>query len=460
MAKRSITERQRAWLTGELVIWRDRALVADEVARRILDLYDTSTEIADRRHSKAILTLMGLAALLVGLAALLLVGYNWNDLGRGVKLAIVFGVIIGTHAGALALRYRWQARALSEAVLLLACLFYGAGIWLIAQIFHINAHYPDGVWWWAVGVLPIALCLDTLLLHVLLAGLLAIWAGLEVINFSHLGAWLFGRWSGWPNAAVSLPLIAFPGLMWAYRKQSPATIGLYAPLVAWWVILQPFAWRWSANPTYFIGTVGALFLVAAESHPRGSRFAVPYRLYGCLLAGGALVPLSFYDVNIDRFGDRASYTQPLALLLLTAVTLSVAWAFRRSAAAWTSSSEEGSGLDRRWMPAGLALAMVLLSWPQDPEAPSTAQAVLSTVLANAAMLAGALWLTAIGLREDRARPFAAGVGYFLLWAVLRYVDLFGDVGGMLGASAMFFLCGATLFGVASYWRRRRGTRHD
>jgi hypothetical protein len=84
---------------------------------------------------------------------------------------------------------------------------------------------------------------------------------------------------------------------------------------------------------------------------------------------------------------------------------------------------------------------------------------MPTILANIAMVVLALWLIQVGLREDRGRPFTAGVLYFLLWAVLRYIDLFGDLGGMLGASAMFFLCGATLFGVATYWRKRKVVRH-
>jgi hypothetical protein len=86
----------------------------------------------------------------------------------------------------------------------------------------------------------------------------------------------------------------------------------------------------------------------------------------------------------------------------------------------------------------------------------TGAALLPTILANVAMVGCAFWLMRIGLREDRGRPFAAGVLYFLLWAVLRYADLFGDFGGMLGAALMFFLCGAALFGVASYWRHRKG----
>ena len=118
-------------------------------------------------------------------------------------------------------------------------------------------------------------------------------------------------------------------------------------------------------------------------------------------------------------------------------------------------------LQRQWLPFGLLLLMAFMSlWTAafsdlDLEAAN----VIPAVLANAAMVGAAYWLMSLGLREDRGIPFAAGVAYFLLWSVLRYIDLFGDFGGMLGAALMFFLCGAALFGVAFYWRRRKELRH-
>jgi hypothetical protein len=100
------------------------------------------------------------------------------------------------------------------------------------------------------------------------------------------------------------------------------------------------------------------------------------------------------------------------------------------------------------------LMVVLLLWRS-----LAAEPLLPTIIANIAMILLAVWLMALGLREDRGQPFAAGVLYFLLWAVVRYVDLFGDFGGMLGAAIMFFLCGGALFGVAWYWRGRKQLQH-
>ena len=202
MSKRVITAKQRAWLLDELNVWRRDAIVSDEQSRRITDLYEGAGELAERGRSRAVFTLMAAAATLVGLAALLLIGYNWDQLDRLTKLAMVLGTIAVTHAIGFSLRYGRNARAGSEAVFFLGCLFYGAGIWLVAQVFHINAHYPDGLWWWAVGVLPFALCLETRLLHALVVGILAVWVGQEILNFSYLGGWFFGRWNAHPQRRV------------------------------------------------------------------------------------------------------------------------------------------------------------------------------------------------------------------------------------------------------------------
>lgn len=444
MPKRAITPKQRAWLLDELSLWRREAIVTEEQAQQIADQYEGTGELAERGRSRSVFILMSAAATLVGLAALLLIGYNWDQLSRETKLATVLGVIAATHAAGFSLRYQRNARPLSETVFFLGCLFYGAGIWLVAQAFHINAHYPDGIWWWAVGVLPFALCLETRLLHALLVGLLALWAGTEVLNFGHLGGWLFGRWNSLPNGAYSLPLLALPGIVWAYRKQSVATLNLYVPLLAWWTVLQVFAWHLGGNPFYFVGGVGALLLVIAEAHAEGSRFAIPYRHYGSLLVGGVLVPLSFHSLNKHLVGHWGELAGPPALLAVLAVAIALVTAQRT-----------GSRLSRQAIPLGIALLMALLPLL----AAASHSSVVPTVLINLAMLGGAFWLMQIGLREDRGRPFGAGVLYFLLWAVLRYVDLFGNFGGMRGAALMFFLCGGALFGVARYWQGRKEVRY-
>src|SRR5690349_5542540 len=397
MSKRAINPKQRSWLLAELSVWQRDALISEPQARRITDLYEGAGELAERGRSRSVFILMSAAAMLVGLAALLLIGYNWDHIDRWTKLAIVLVTIGVTHAIGFSLRYQRKAGSLSETVFFLGCLFYGAGIWLVAQVFHINAHYPDGFWWWAVGILPFALCLETRLLHTLLVGVLAAWAGTEILKF--------GRWDILPNGAFSLPLLALPGIVWSYRRQSVQTLSLYVPLLAWWAVLQIFAWHLGGNPIYFVGSIGALLLVIAECHPLGSRFAIPYRYYGALLVGGTLIPLSFFQLNQELSGKFLGRVGPSALLAVMAFAIVLITQRTRK--------EPGSAVglaaipNRQAIPLGISMLMALLPFLA-AALHGTGAVVVPTLLVNAAMVAGAFWLMQVGLEEDRGRPFGAG----------------------------------------------------
>jgi uncharacterized membrane protein len=161
-----------------------------------------------------------------------------------------------------------------------------------------------------------------------------------------------------------------------------------------------------------------------------------------------LLPLSFYSLNKHLVGDWTSRVGPP--LILGLVGLAVVFATYRTIPR------------RQAIPLGLALLMAVLPFMSAGCSSSScadAAALLPTVLINVAMVAGAFWLMQIGLREDRGRPFGAGVLYFLVWSVMRYVDLFGNFGGMLGAALMFFTCGGALFVVARYWQGRKEVRY-
>lgn len=463
MNDRPITDSNRRWLDGELEAWSQAGLIAPDQALGIRTCYEPLAKSGHRKQDQARFAVQGLAALMVGLALLLLIGYNWEALHWGAKLAMIFGVVAGTHAAAFYLRTNTAAQRSSELLFFLGCLFYGAGIWLVAQVFHLDSHYPDGVWWWAVGVLPFAICLDTILLHALLVGLLGLWAGMEVLNFAHLSPFWF--WSWWPNGAYSLPLLAAPGFVWAYRRGALATLGLYVALLAWWIVLQAFAWRLEWQSIYLVGLVGAMFFVIAENHRHGSRMAIPYRAYGVLMLGGALIPASFYSFQQEigrEWNYRSTSAPAFVQLILFGVVIAALVAFTfllRPLGAGGDArpfARLQELLKRQWIPFAFVAAMAALATIGVTPGFSP---LLPTVIANVAMLGFAIWIMQLGLREERGRLFTAGVLYFLLWTILRYADLFGQYGGMLGAALMFFLCGAALWGLASVWGKRKEIVH-
>lgn len=464
LTRRPISEHERLWLDRELNHWREAGILQDGQSEKILACYESLAERGQRKHSLARFALQSIAAFLVGLAVLLVIGYNWDSLHWVAKLALIFSTVTGTHALGFYLLQFAQKKRLAEIVFFLGCLFYGAGIWLVAQVFHLSSHYPDGVWWWALGVLPFALCLDTLLLHLLFAGLLALWAGMEVINFPFRSPmWL---WYWWPNSAFSLPLLAAPGLLWAYRKGSAAAVGLYVLLLTWWVVLQAIAWHLEWQALYLMGAVGAMFFIVAENHRHGSALAVPYRIYGTLMVAAALLPPSFADFHPRSALWHSHRRGPGPELFVTLVLFFVVGASLAAFSYLLRPLDEQSRqhpfarlyevLRRQWFPFGLVLVMAALS-VLGVFAPLGNPVAI--ILANVAMIAFAIWLMRIGLREERGPLFSAGVVYFLTWSVCRYIDLFGDAGGMLGAALMFFLCGAALFGLAMFWGKRKEQRH-
>lgn len=463
MSKRSISQSQRQWLLDELGWWRDAGIMTAGQSDSILDQYESVEEAEVSHGSHAVNVLMGAAATLVAAGVLLLISFNWDAMHDAAKLAMIFTTILGTYYAAFRVRQPEHA-GFSNVLFFLGAFFYGAGIWLVAQIFNLNAHYPDGFWWWALGVLPLAICLESALLHALLVGLLATWCGSEMLGFGEMGFRFWWRWQHIPNGAFLLPVLAAPGMLWAYRRQQAGLLYLYVPLVTWWLCLQSIAWQsvwhWSHNPIFFIAAVGGLLLIVAEGHPPGSKLAIPYRALGVLLVGAMLIPLTFKDVHEVRhwgYGRSESaiigaLLQGVAILVLMVIAVGIVL---RLQGRWNSASDLAAAtkatIKRQWIPVGVTSMMAFFSlWHGLANEP-----YLPTLLANAAMFAFSIWLMLVGLREDRGRPFGAGVLYFLLWTVMRYFDLFGQLGGMLGGAMLFFLCGAFLFAMALYWKRRK-----
>ncbi len=465
MSLRPLDDRQREWLTAELAFWRERQLVDDATAQRILAEYESTSDTSQRKRSVAQVALMGVAATFVGLALLLIVAYNWAELPDAAKLIAVFSSVLGTNGLAFYLRFVAGRRGLSEVVFLLAALFYGAGIVLVADVFHLGGHPPDAIWWWALGVIPIALVLDSPLVHVLIVALLATWTGVEIFGFRQRHSWF---WSAWPNNALSLPLLAIPGIAWAYRRGSTLGLGLYLAVSAWWLVLQTVAWNHERYSVVLVGLLGPMFLILAENHRVGNPLAVPYRFWGVWLTGGSLIPLSYVEFHRTWWYWYRRDTEYEALAIAAAAAIWVALL----AACGTLLKPLGEAPDakpfarlisvarRQWPPLAMSAVMIfcalfVASNTGEHSGEVLPGAWVPTLLCNAAMVGLAIWLMHVGLREERGRTFAVGVCYIMLWSMLRYFDLFSDFGGVLGAAALFLLCGVTLFGLAMWWGRRK-----
>ncbi len=96
--------RHLRWLKQEVAHWSADGLIDKTLAQRILARYP---DAADRGWGRLIFSAIG--AMLVGFGVILFFAYNWQDIPKAAKLALVLGALGAAHGGAMALARRSNA---------------------------------------------------------------------------------------------------------------------------------------------------------------------------------------------------------------------------------------------------------------------------------------------------------------------------------------------------------------
>ena len=145
-------------LRREVLEWERDGTVSPEQAQAILARYpeDSADYEAARRRQALVVGFSILGAALLGLGVITFFAANWDEIPRAVKLgALIVGVLLSYGAG----YFLWQRlgyAAVGNALVLLGCIIYGAGVHLIGQIYHVPVEHPDLTAYWFLGVIPLA----------------------------------------------------------------------------------------------------------------------------------------------------------------------------------------------------------------------------------------------------------------------------------------------------------------
>jgi uncharacterized membrane protein len=202
----------RRKLAHEIESWLKEGLITPEQQGKILARYRVLKEAEEKAGSgKLVTTITVLGSVLVGLGVILFIAANWSDIPRWGKLSIVFVSMLGSYGLGFSLRYEGGIYPKAGAsLILLGSLIFGAGIFLIAQIYHINVHYPNGPLLWGLGVLPLAYLLGFRTILSLAIADFLIWLGME--SSVRIGA----DASGAAGPVVFISLFLMAGLaLWA-----------------------------------------------------------------------------------------------------------------------------------------------------------------------------------------------------------------------------------------------------
>src|SRR5690606_35139344 len=163
----------RHTISTESQRWVDARIITQDQAAQIRALYPTD----DGRRGYGLLTILGYA--FIALALITLIGANWDEIPRSLRMLGLVLLTLGTHGLALR-RLLLGQRDSAIPLFFLGNAFYGVAIILIAQIYHLGEHMPDGVLAWALGFAPFALLLRDPWLTLQTLALAVVWAGLQV----------------------------------------------------------------------------------------------------------------------------------------------------------------------------------------------------------------------------------------------------------------------------------------
>jgi len=168
-------------LKQEIEVWVKENLITPGQKDKILARYKLLKEADEKAGpGRLVTTITILGSILIGVGIILFIGANWSEIPKWGKLFIIFSSMLASNGLGFYLRYEKENYPKTGAsLILLGSLIFGAGIFLIAQIYHITVHYPNGPLMWGLGVLPIAYLLRFKTILSLAIIVLLIWLGME-----------------------------------------------------------------------------------------------------------------------------------------------------------------------------------------------------------------------------------------------------------------------------------------
>ena len=415
-----------SWLKEQLADWQKLNLVSASQAAAIMAHYESQPRISVAR---VVLSVIG--AVLFGLGVILFFAWNWDAMSKPAKLGVVFSGLLLAQLSGVWFRLRVGNRSLGEGLLGLGTLLFGAGIILIAQIYHIDEHFPNAFVVWGLGALVMAWAVGSVAQGFLAVLLLGLWFGAELNSFHH------------PMHAAA-PLIGLGLLPLAWRERSS---WLFAVATLGFLITLLISAAYESGRWFF---ADALLLAATLVLVSGSvgRTAFPQiestvRILGYLGYVAILYVFSFDQLD-------GVFRDPLAGDTVNWVYFSVLSAAALATLAVALKRELGGPrhIDQ------LHYALVVISTGLIVGALFLSKAVSGGVWvwANIALLIHAVIWIVVGSREQHGRTVAGAALLFAMVAVPRFLDLFDS---LLMRALLFVALGAGLFLLGNFYQRQK-----
>ncbi len=297
------------WLAGQLPSWIEKGIIGQEQADGILQ----ERPLFQEKQNLLTRILISISALLFGLGVISFFAYNWAEMPKWLKLATIFISFITAHIAGIIIDKDPKMKNLSEFFHLLGTFFFGAAIILIAQVYHIDEHAPNGIFLWSLGALMMMYILNSTPQMILFAVLTVIWQTMEARYDTQQ------TWAVFYAVAAALPL-AF------YKKHVLSTAIATATVLIVTLTQLEF---YEVNPVSLILCLGVLGIGIGLLIRRTAfqACALPLEIAGYILYFCTLIALTFPEVTKEVMTYSLTGNESKSFLfpvLISSITL-VVW---------------------------------------------------------------------------------------------------------------------------------------
>lgn len=322
------------WLHEQLPQWERDGLVTAENATALRQRH----AVDDSQPGVAQLVMGALGALLIGAGLIAVIGYNWDDFTRPVRLLFAFLPLLAAQIFSFRVLQKGDACAawVRETAALLQALATGACIALVSQIYNLGGQWPDFLFAWFLLSLPLVWLMRSTSVAIFYLIAIAEWA----VHQCDLGR-------PWYDSAMIYPVLLlglfpfWPG--WRLERPLSVTLRWVMTLSAWFGLAaaaycstqQHFGRQWGDGDTFFslwayTAAAMALFPLSASALEAPARHK-PQIVLGFLYLLTFGITATFQDAGEEVIKSlRVAVTIPWAWVLLAVGGLFAAQAVRSS----------------------------------------------------------------------------------------------------------------------------------
>lgn len=394
-------------LREESAKWVKNSLISADQQKQILSLYGEKLQAFEKAESshKIVGVISVLGAILLGVGIILFIASNWQEIPKYLKMAILIAATFGVFGSGYYLKYiKNSLPKTGSALIFLSSLMFGAALFLIAQIYHINANAHGLILVWFMGILPLAYIFRSTLNLTSAILIFLLWLGFYLVEVHDVGIQIFNVYF-----IVGLALYALGSI----HAQFESTQKLSQPLKIFGIL--------GTTVITYLFTFGGIIDEIQDEIPETSDllFHAPFTVIGIVTLFLALIAIAIKkDDTLKTY-----YYENVSLISLAAVSFLF-----------------------EFFPYGFQEISYRLNVP-----------IFYPVLFNLLLLAIIIGLIVSGYRNKQTALVHFGLFFFALDVISRYFDFFYE----LLPRSLFFIIGGLilLFGGIAIEKQRKKLIH-